>query len=61
MGTAMYLNGPDSGARPHVKDSFNLLANRRKIEFVAHGYANHLMCDVETIQFALGNASANYT
>lgn len=52
------LNGPDPGASPHVKNPCRLFANWCKMVFVAHYYANHLMCDVEAIQFALRTALA---
>lgn len=52
------LNGPDPGASPYVENSSRLFANRCKMVFVAHYYANHLMCDVKAIQFALRTALA---
>lgn len=50
------LNGPDPGASPHVENPSRLFVNGCKMVFVAHYYANHLMCDVEAIQFALRTA-----
>ena len=47
------LDGPDPGAASDVEDAAFFIANRRQVEFVAEADLEHLMCYVETVEFAL--------
>ena len=53
-----HLNSPDACSSSQVKNPCRFFAKGGQVEFVAHCYAYHLMCEVKAIQFALQVALA---
>ena len=47
------FNGPDTGAASDVENPAWFITNGSQVEFVADGDFEHLMYDIEAVEFAL--------